>query len=263
MTEQLLKFLPIINFAPDGEGEGGDAGESTDTNDSDAEARIKEELHPEETTLYNEDGSAKKPEDNAEDKEGDDKDGEDDAEDKEGDDKDGEDDAEELDPDEVPEDGVYKIDVPEGMEVDQDLLDEMAPHWKEKGTTRAEAQALADKYIAGLNKQAEAIQDTQAETINTWLEESTNDKDFGGANLDQNVALGRKALEAYGDDGLKKLMVETGVGNNLSMLKFMAKVGATVADDDVPGDGQNPQSNMNEAGDEETLYGATTPSKRV
>ncbi len=270
MINALLKFLPVINFAPDTEGEGNETPE-LDQSPEAVDERLRERLHPDEAAMYNKDGSIKgsETEDDGDDK-GDDSDDSDDKDDNEagdGDDKDGDDKDDdkddEVDLNTVPEDGKYKIQIPDDMDMDTELLAEMEPLWKEKGTTHAEAQVLVDKYVEGLNKQAQASEDTQTEIVNKWYEETTTDKEYGGENLDKNVALGKKAIKAYGDENLNKVLAESGLGVNLSMLKFMAKVGALVEDDDVPTDGGNPQSNLNEAGVEETLYGKTTPSKRV
>ena len=58
------------------------------------------------------------------------------------------DDSAHDDPDDrVPDDGRYQLTMPEGIEVDQELIDALGPDFHALGLTNRQAQQLADRFI--------------------------------------------------------------------------------------------------------------------
>lgn len=138
--------------------------------------------------------------------------------------------------DKVPEDGKYNLTMPEGVEVDQEMLDALGPEFKELGLTNKAAQKLADRFIAVQAKRAEAQAKSWGERVSAWADEAKADKDIGGANWDATVTAARRAVDVYGTPQLREYLNVTGGGNHPEVIRFMAKVGATVTEDS-PADG--------------------------
>ncbi len=133
--------------------------------------------------------------------------------------------------DRVPDDGKYALKMPDGIEVDQALLDALSPEFKGIGLTNRQAQALADKFIAAQQARAEKQTTAWGETIQKWAEEAKADKEIGGTNWDGTVTNARRAVETIGTPALKEYLNATGGGNHPELIRFMAKVGAMIRED--------------------------------
>lgn len=131
--------------------------------------------------------------------------------------------------------------LPEGMELDTQLLEQASPLFRELGLNQEQAQKLVDLQAAHV----QASQQGQAEAFNQlkldWQEQSKNDNEIGGDKFEQSVSDAREALGKFGTPELTKLLNDFGIGNHPEMIRFMAKVG-TLTKEDVPGGG-SPASN--------------------
>lgn len=129
--------------------------------------------------------------------------------------------------------------LPEGMELDAQLLEQAAPLFKELGLNQEQAQKLVDLQAAHV----QASQTGQAEAFNQlkldWQDQSKNDSEIGGDKFEQSVSDAREALGKFGTPELTKLLNDFGIGNHPEMIRFMAKVGA-LTKEDVPGSTGSP-----------------------
>lgn len=144
----------------------------------------------------------------------------------------GDDDNKSDDPlDKVPDDGKYTLTMPEGVQVDQELLDAVGADFKELGLTHKQAQQLADKFIEVNTKRAEKQAEQFAETITKWGEDAKKDKEIGGANWDGSVKDARRAIDTLGTPELKNYLEITGGGNHPEIIRLFAKVGSMIKED--------------------------------
>lgn len=131
----------------------------------------------------------------------------------------------------VPADGKYALTMPEGVTVDQELLDALGPDFAAAKLTGKQAQALADKFIATQTARAAKQNETWANTVAGWANEAKADPEIGGVHWDKTVSTARRAVETLGDAGLKDYLNATGGGNHPSLIRFMSKVGAMIKED--------------------------------
>ena len=124
--------------------------------------------------------------------------------------------------------------MPEGMPLDEAVLSEASPLFKELGLNQEQAQKLIDVYAkqvqAGSTKQIDDFN----QLMNDWRDQSKNDGEFGGDKFDENVKVAQSAISKYGTPELKQLLDEHGVGNHPEVIRFMVRVGRTL-NEDVPG----------------------------
>lgn len=146
----------------------------------------------------------------------------------------------------VPEDGKYALTMPEGVEVDQELLDALGPQFKAKNMTNGEAQALAEKFIEIQTARAAKQNEEWAGTINGWADQAKKDPDIGGAKWDATVAQSRRAIDTLGTPALKEYLNASGGGNHPELIRFMAGVGAMIKEDN-PASGNAPGKTMDRA----------------
>jgi len=121
----------------------------------------------------------------------------------------------------------YDFTMPEGFTLDEELGGQFKEFAKAKNLTKEEAQGLLDLSLKAQEKQAEAYRTTQAE----WVNQSKADKEFGGGQFDQNLAVANKALDAFGTPELKTLLRTTGFGNHPEVIRAFVNVGKAVGED--------------------------------
>lgn len=112
---------------------------------------------------------------------------------------------------------------PEGHPtIDADVLNGYSEATKDLGIDDDTAQKLMDRVAPIMQKRMETrIADLSAQ----WAEETTNDEEFGGDNLTGNLEIAKEVLNEFGSPELRKLLVESGLGNNLHVAKMLMNVG--------------------------------------
>ena len=121
--------------------------------------------------------------------------------------------------------------LPEGMTADERLRGDFEPVARELDLTQTQAQRLVDLY-AGQVRQAEArVLEAHRGIVDGWAEATRTDAELGGDRLTATLADGRRALKQLGTPALSNWLDQTGAGSHPELVRFMAKVGRTLADD--------------------------------
>lgn len=176
-------------------------------------------------------------------KDGEDGDGEDEP------DGDGDADAA-ADEDKVPE--AYKLDpitVGEGetattVEIDTKLLEDVTPLLKEAGVTQGAAKKLAPAVLKVQEKVIEQLNNNHSAMKADWEKQVREDKDIGGAKLDETMGRVARALDKFGAQSVKDkdgketnefrlLLNDTGLGNHPVMVRMFNEIGKLVGEDDT------------------------------
>lgn len=186
------------------------------------------------------DDGDKKGEDEGDDKKSDDADAKDDG-DKEGDDKkkdgDKEGDDEGDEPGEPLDLSDMEFDLPEGMELNQEVLGDLGELAGELGIKNKEDAAKFVPLGVKLVENAFAKQQEQfAETRKEWVETVGADKEIGGADeatRKQKLTVADRGLQAVGSPELRTLLNQTGLGDNPEVIRAFYKVGLSVSEDVV------------------------------
>lgn len=80
---------------------------------------------------------------------------------------------------------------------------------------------LQAKAMNGISEEGNALWDT---TQTAWQDEVIADPEIGGDNLDGHLTAISRMVDYYGGPELREMMDLTGAGNNVHMVKFLAKV---------------------------------------
>ncbi len=133
----------------------------------------------------------------------------------------------------------YEVKVPEGMSIDNTMLDTMTPVFKDMGLTGEQVQKLVDAYAPLVQSQVKVQQEAAIKewqnTTNTWKEET---KKTLGPDVAKEMSFAAKAIEKSGVKGLRELVDETGVGNALPLVQFFIWAGKQFSSDNFV-DGSN------------------------
>lgn len=152
----------------------------------------------------------------------------------------------------APENGYADFSVPEGVTIDNALLEKVTPVFKELGLSQEQAQKLVDFQ----SDQVQAMADSQVEAFNQmvgeWAEQSKNDSEFGGDKFDESIAVAKAAIEKFGTPELRELLETHGLGNHPEMIRFMMRVGKLTQEDQPGTSGGQPSEKKDRI---ELLYG--------
>lgn len=135
-----------------------------------------------------------------------------------------------AEPKAVPE--KYEVKLPEGLTLDVKTLDAFSPIFKELGITNEGAQKLVDAYVpliqSVIDQNRKESLDTYKKIVDEWKAETMKEL---GANSKEELASVGKLMNKFGNDDLRKFFDDTGVGNNIHMVKLFAKIGKTISED--------------------------------
>ena len=126
--------------------------------------------------------------------------------------------------------------LPEGTEIDTQVLDSYSEVARELDLPQDKAQMMLDKVMPTLHRRGLEEQERQS---NVWVKEAKADPDFGGDKLEENLGVAKKAIDQFGSDGLRDLLDSSmGLGNHPEMVRFMVKVGRALSEDRFVGENQ-------------------------
>lgn len=110
---------------------------------------------------------------------------------------------------------------------------------RELNLSNEAAQKMMDKMAPAMAQRQQAAIE---KAITTWGESAKTDKEFGGQQLDQNLAVAKKALDTFGTPELRELLVKSGLGNHPEVIRVFYRAGKAISEDNfVPGGQGRPQ----------------------
>lgn len=146
-------------------------------------------------------------------------------------------------------DNYAEFKLPEGVKIDETSMKEFQSLAKGMNLPQDEAQKVIDlgaKYAAKWSADATAaIKATQTQ----WVEELKKDPQLGGDKLTENMGIAEKGLKAYDTDGkVSKLLVDTGLHNNVEIARLFHKIGSAMKEDKVVNPDQSGSSVLKSGG---------------
>lgn len=151
----------------------------------------------------------------------------------------------------------YELTMPEGVELDAALLEKVDPVFRDLGLTNEQANALANAFAEHRVSEAQRQSDAYAQQVEDWGKAARDDKEFGGAAFDANVAQAQKAIGQFGSPELKTLL-QDGLGNHPELIRFCVRVGKAIGEDG----GVDASRSSTPKSAAETLYDHPTSQKR-
>ncbi len=141
--------------------------------------------------------------------------------------------------------------VPDGMEVNEDLLAGFREIGVDSELPQEQAQKLIDLYTGDLQRQAKLVEEQQE----AWEAEIKSDPDH-----EQILGKAKKALDTLlgdseQDTATRQLLQDTPLGSHPGLIRLLAKVGTLVAEDGFVEGGKRSPEPRSLA---DRIYGATS-----
>ena len=122
--------------------------------------------------------------------------------------------------------------VPEGVELDTEVLDELKALGVDKKLSQEEAQSLVDLGVKLQQKNAQAFADAVVSARAEWRNAAIADPEFGGKDLSANMPIAVGARDKFGTPELKTLLDESGLGDHPEVIRFFYRVGKATGEHD-------------------------------
>lgn len=170
--------------------------------------------------------------------------------------------------------GYESFTIPEGFTMDEAQTSEVSAVAKEFGLDQAQAQKMVDKHFDIISKNNDSVSVAQETRMKEWAGQAMADKEFGGANLPDNMAGARKAMNSFSQpavdaDGkailhsegslkgqqmseVEVLMNESGWGNHPAMIRVFHRINQAMSEDSFVQGDMKPREQKKSAA--ETMY---------
>lgn len=152
--------------------------------------------------------------------------------------------------------------LPEGVELDPEGMKAFTDILGPAKVSQETGQALVDLFVKNLQAaQADTqkgMTDAWVATRNKWTEEVKADPEIGGNNLPVVTATIAKALDQFGDKGVREALTMTGADNNPAIIRTLYKMSKALTEGNFV-QGTGPQKTPQTAA--ERLYGVDGPKK--
>ena len=122
----------------------------------------------------------------------------------------------------------YTIDEGVDLELDADLLSGLSPALKESNISNKQFNALAKAHVEQSNR-------LKGQRMNEMAKQTMDDPLFSGEEGKANISIANDAVVEYGGKQLSKVLKETGMGNNLAVVKAFYEIGMAMQEDNPTG----------------------------
>lgn len=146
----------------------------------------------------------------------------------------------------VPE--AYELQLPEGTELDQALMEQFTGVAKEAGLSNDMANKMAGMHFDLVGKAVEAVNNEISQERNSWAETAKQELGSNFNSTVQTAAVGVEFIEKQ-IPGIREAFNKTGFGNTVEGIRLMEALGKLVQEDPANRDLGG------SVGAKETLYG--------
>lgn len=154
---------------------------------------------------------------------------------------------------------AYEFAKSEDYTVDDQVIDAFKEAARDLDLTNGDAQKMVDKMAPQIAKrQMEQVQAIQAE----WLNAASNDKEYGGENLKENLSVARKAMDQLGTPELGQFLQESGLGNHPELVRLMYRAGKAISADTYVGPSEGSGASKSQPRDMAGFSSALYPNQQ-
>ena len=132
----------------------------------------------------------------------------------------------------LPEKYIFKV--PEGMALDEKLVEKITPILKEGNVTQAVAQKLADAYADAAKEGQKAFEKVQEDNFNKFVDglKAETLKELG-TNAKVELAAAAKARDRFASKELITKLNQSGLSNDKDMIKLFITIGKAISEHKV------------------------------
>lgn len=128
---------------------------------------------------------------------------------------------------------IYDLKLSEESSLDPSVVTEIKEFAEKNKISKEAAQEILTSREKTLENYLAKVESETEKQIVTWGEEVLNDPVMGGQNFETTKTYALNVLNKYGDDSLREILRESGYGNNPHVVRFLYKLGKSMASDSL------------------------------
>ena len=127
----------------------------------------------------------------------------------------------------------------EGLLIEPARIDAVLADGKAKGWSKEQVQEALNSEHGVINSYVEGEKAKLKQEQDAWYEAAKSDKEIGGDGFTVNVELGKRVIDRFGNDIVKKILVETGADVHPEIMRMFVRIGKAMGPDSLvmPGAG--------------------------
>lgn len=128
-----------------------------------------------------------------------------------------------------------KLELPEGFELDEQMMEQFKPLAEELGIGQEQAQKLMSMHTEAVQNVQQQMQDQHAQQVEQWATDAKSDQEFGGDHYGESLQTAKKALQQFGSPELIQMLNQTGLGNHPELIRAFYRAGKNLSEDTFDG----------------------------
>lgn len=129
---------------------------------------------------------------------------------------------------EQPKDEVkYDLKLPENSPLDTKHVENVVSFSKANKLSQEQAKAVLEREHADAANRVALYQ----ERVDNWIDSAYHDKEIGGENLRKSAELGKRVIDRFGTEDLKKELKDSKLGNHPEFIRLCARIGRAMDED--------------------------------
>lgn len=153
----------------------------------------------------------------------------------------------------------YDLKLPADAKLDASFVESVASYAKENGLSNEQAQKVLDREAGLVSNHTKTLVSEYQNQVKSWQDAVAADKEFGGDKLTENKEMYHRAVERFGGETFKKLLVDSGYEHHPEVFKAFAKIGKEMAEDRIHVNGSQPPVSVSSSS---KLYDHPTSNKK-
>lgn len=141
----------------------------------------------------------------------------------------------------------------ENVKPNEGALEKFKEMAKNANLPQEKAQELVDLQLEVMQDFVDGQSAAWEDLRNSWVNVTKTDKEFGGANFKENLAIAKAPLTEWATPEFTSMLNETGIGDHPEMVRFMYRLGKAMKEDKMHVGGNPKASGKSHA---EILYGS-------
>jgi hypothetical protein len=125
----------------------------------------------------------------------------------------------------------YNLKLPDGALLGAGHVEKVASFAKERGLSEAQAQALLERENETVSTYMRDHNDAFKKQTETWVQELTTDKEFGGEQLNENGQLAYRAASQWFGEEFVDLIKQANLNHHPMLFRGLVRLGRAMADD--------------------------------
>ena len=121
----------------------------------------------------------------------------------------------------------YELKKPKDSPLSDARIEKIAAFARKQGFSNEKAQELVEEQNQLLSEDRSERSNDYTKLADSWQTQAKSDKEIGGKNYDESVAMAKRVVEMFADDEFKRILTDktARLGDNPYLIKIFSRIG--------------------------------------